>query len=218
VYARHLLLLVTAASEIERVTYDAFGRTTRNSYRCDLTAGDRIRFSRVSILGVFADHDIIDFVRIPNLDQRAMNFVLDARVQFHRADIGVEIELLSIENYLSESRQLWLGIWLAWLGENGFSVNLVTNGAEQNGVSRLAFFKRTLGPFGLMFDIVMAPAGNLLDLEIDLKQLAGQAQNAQRRRQNLGPDSITGQRYDVIGLFRHYFCSRRFDYKRLAKG
>ena len=65
-----------------------------------------------------------------------------------------------------------------------------------------------------MLDIVMAAAGNLFDLEIDLKKIAGGAQDSESGGQNFRPDPITGQCCDVIGLlWRHRFCSRKIDYK-----
>src|SRR5882724_11789919 len=136
-----------------------------------------------------------------------MNLVLDAWVQFHRTDIGKEVELAPVENYLSITCQLGLGIWLARLGENRFSVNFMSDCAEQDRVGRFALFKRAVWPFGFVFSVVVTTTGNLFDTEINLKELAGRAQNAQGRRQDLRPDAITGQRYDGIGLFRHcYFC------------
>src|SRR5207302_5079121 len=178
----------------------------------------RIGLACISILGILAHHDIVDFVWVPDLDQFSMNLVLDARVKFHGANISVQIELLSVENYLSESRQLRLRIGLAWLCENRFSLNLMSNCPEQDRVGRLALFEGAVGPFGLVLDVVMAPAGNLFDPEIDSKQLASDVQNAQRTRQDLRADSITGQRYDVIGLlWCHRFCSRKIDYKRACE-
>ena len=138
-----------------------------------------IGFARVSILGVLANDDVIDFARLPNLFQLAVNLVLNARVEFHRPDVRVQIELLSIENYLREPGQLWLWIRLAWLGENRFAVNLMSDCAQQNRVGRFALFKRTFRPFDLVLRVVMSAARNLFDLKIDLKQLTGRAQNVQ---------------------------------------
>ena len=173
------MLLITAARQIEGVTNDAFGRVARDSYRRDLTVCDRISLARVSVLGIFAHHNIVRLLRLPYLDQPAMNLVLDARIQFHRADVCVQIEFLSIENYLSESCQLWLRIGLARFREDWFSVNFVSNRAKQDRVGGLALFKRTFGPFRLVLDVVMAAAGNLFDLEIDLKKIAGGAQDSE---------------------------------------
>ena len=72
----------------------------------------------------------------------------------------------------------------------------MTDSAEQNRVSSFAFFERTFGPFDLVFGVVMSAAGNLFDLKVDLKQLAGRAQDAQSLRQNFRTDAVTGQSYD----------------------
>ena len=201
--ARNFVLLVTTSCQIEGVTHHAFGRSARDSYRRYLTVWDRRGLARVSVLGIFANDDIVSLFRLPNLDQLAMDFVLNARIQFHRPDICVQIELPSVENHLSEPCQLWFRIGLARLGENRFAVNLMSNGSEQDRVGPFAFLKRPFGPFDLVLDVVMTAAGNLFDPEVDLKQLARKAQNAQGARQDLRSDSVTGQRYDVIGLFRH---------------
>src|SRR5207237_1794293 len=88
-------------------------------------------------------------------------------------------------------------------------LNLMSNCPEQDRGGRLALSEGALGPFGLVLDVVTAAAGNLFDPEIDSTQLASDVQNAQRTRQDLRPDSITGKRYDVIGLLCHWsFCRR----------
>src|SRR5260221_13660374 len=101
-----------------------------------------------------------------------MNLVLDARIQFHRTDIRIEAELLPVKDHLSETCQLWLGIRLAWLGENRFAVNFMSHGSEHDRVSRFALFKRTLGPFGFVLGIIVAATRNLFNLKINLKYLA----------------------------------------------
>ena len=173
------MLLVTASRQIEGITHDPLSRAARDTDWRDLPIRDRIGFACVRILGVLAYHDVIDFAWVPHLEQFSMNLMLNARIQFHRTDIGVQIELLSIENYLSESCQLWLRIGLARFREDWFSVNFVSNRAKQDRVGGLAFFKRTFGPFRLVLDVVMAAAGNLFDLEIDLKKIAGGAQDSE---------------------------------------
>jgi hypothetical protein len=54
--------------------------------------------------------------------------------------------------------------------------------AQQDRVGRFALFKRSLGPFNLVFGVVMAAARNFFDLEIDSKQLARSVQNVQGTR------------------------------------
>src|SRR6266853_640537 len=112
-----------------------------------------------------------------------MNLVLDAWIQFHRTDIGVEVELAPVENYLSITCQLGLGIRLARLGENRVSVNFMSDCTEQDRVGRFALFKRVVWPFGFVFSVVVTTTGNLFHFEIDLKDFTRGVQNAQGRRQ-----------------------------------
>ena len=92
----------------------------------------------------------------------------------------------------------------------------MTNCAKDDRVSGCAFFKRACRPFRLVLGVVMTAARDLFDFEIDLKEFAGEIQNAQSGGQNFGPDTVTGQRYDVIGLF-HWWFSANDEYKRGRK-
>src|SRR6478672_3050163 len=104
--ASDLELLVSLAREIESETDHAFGCLSGDQNRRDFAALDVPGFAGVGVFGVLANDDVIDFARLPNLFQFAVNLVLDARVQLHRPHVGIKIKLLAVGDYLSEAREL----------------------------------------------------------------------------------------------------------------
>src|SRR5207248_4580262 len=160
--------------------------------------------------------DVIDFARLPDLFQFAVNLVFDARIQFDWAHICIQVKLLPVGDHLCESGELWLRIRLTGFRENCLAVDFMTNCAKDDRLSGGAFFKRPFRPFDLVLGIIVTAAGDLFNFELDLKELPCKIQNAQSSGQNFGPDTVTGQRYDVIGLF-HWSFSANDEYKRGGK-
>jgi len=176
------VLLVSAARQVKRITNDALSGCPGDADGRDLAAFNGICFAGVSVFGVLANDHVIDFAGFPNLLQLTVDFMFDARIEFNRPDIGVEIQLLPVEYYLCESRQLWFRIGFARLGKYRFAVKFVADGAQKDRVRFFAFLKRAVRPFHFVFGVIMAAAGNLFDLEIDLKHVTGSLENVQRTR------------------------------------
>ena len=66
--------------------------------------------------------------------------MLDAGIQFHRAYIRVQIEVAPVENYLSVSRQLGLGIGFAWLGESLLNLSIYVADARKQELPLVNMF------------------------------------------------------------------------------
>src|SRR6185295_28575 len=164
---RHLQLLVASTREIKGKPSNALGCAPGDANGSHAPVLDHFDLAGVRVFGVFADNYVVDFACFPYLLQFAMNFVCDARIEFHGPNIRVEIKFLSIPDDLSETRQLRFRIWFAGLGENSFAIDVVAHGAQQNRVGGLAFFEGAVRPLGFVLDVVVPAAFNFFYLEID---------------------------------------------------
>src|SRR5690606_5574219 len=77
---------------------------------------------------------------------------------------------------------------------------LGADGAEEDRVGRRDALLRALGPLAAVLQVVLAAAGDLLQLERDAVLLAGRGHDLDGLDGDLGADAVAGERDDVIAI------------------
>src|SRR5262249_31955942 len=186
--------------ELEGEADDALGGLPRDDPVVDRdllapAGGEDAAGAAVEALGVLADDDHVDLVRVPHPLLAAMDPVRHAGIELHRPNVGVQIEARAVADDRRPARHL-----AVLHRHRGAVLRRPAHGAEEDHVRRRTALLRPFRPVArTMREVELSPTRDVLDLEVDAGLGSDRAEDAEGLRHPLGAGSGARKGDDMDG-------------------